>query len=230
MHPSSQRSCVPRRADLIALLLMLAGLLCSTPAGAQEAAGSREWKVVETSPGRGEQCLVCRKTIGSDMNAVHMTWRGRSFAVGEPLLPEFQKSPELYLSRLQPKAALFAEPSSRPAALGSTWLWFGIYVLAGLVFGAETAYLALSRGRLPLPWFAAGLFLNVIALLIVLLLPRRQEFDAPAGIPVGLAKVPSTHAPVACVHCGSPNHPSASACSACGQELTPSFQAESART
>jgi hypothetical protein len=188
-----------------------------------------EWTDPVITPGQGEQCLVCRKTIGPEMNAVTMTWRGRTFSVGEPFFPEFQKRPELYLARLQPKAALFQEESASPRALDSFWLFFGLYVLAGLVAGAETAYLALSRGRKPLLWFAVGLLLNVVGVALVLLAPRRQDFDAPAGIPAGLAKIPTTHAPLACIHCGSPNHPSASACSSCGQKLEAKVEAESAR-
>jgi hypothetical protein len=113
--------------------------------------------------------------------------------------------------------------------MGRGWLWLGLYVTAGLVAGAACAYLAVGRALRPLPWFLAGLAGNVVALAILATRPAGDRRALPEGVPPGLVKVATTHAPAACPVCGATNHPAAAACSACGAALSPTVQAETAR-
>ena len=106
------------------------------------------------------------------------------------------------------------------------WLYFGIYVLFGLVFSAVCGYLAVGRGLAPLPWFFAGLAGNVAALAVLLATPRGA---GAADVPAGLAKVPTTHRPLPCPRCGAPNHPAAAACAGCGATLAPAVEPETVR-
>lgn len=186
------------------------------------------WTVLDEHPGSGEQCLVCgRRIYGEDV--VELRYKGRTFHVAEPMLGDFEEEPERYFRKLQPRAALFDEEQVRDRPLASGWLLFGLYVLAGLLCGALAAYLAVGHGRRPLPWFFAGLALNVLAPAALAALPRGDLSALPAGVPPGLAKVPTTRAPAACPVCGSPNHPAARRCSACGAALAPGAEPETAR-
>lgn len=48
--------------------------------------------------------------------------------------------------------------ASESAGMSSVWFWAGVYVVAGLVFGALAAHRALQTGNPALDWFgAAGL-------------------------------------------------------------------------
>ena len=179
---------------------------------------------LEQRPGEGEQCIVCRQPI-HDLEIVEVRYKGRTFHVAAKMLDEFTADPDLYFQKLQARSALFDERAMEGRQVSTGWLLFGGYVLAGLVFAALCGYLAVSRGLAPLPWFFAGLFGNVAAAAVLLITPRGDAADVPAG----LAKVPVTHFPLPCPRCGAPNHPSAAACSGCGAGLAPAVEAETAR-
>jgi hypothetical protein len=120
------------------------------------------------------------------------------------------------IAELEPRAALFG---TQNGSLSNAWLYFGLYVLVGLAFGALCAHRALISGYGPLGWFGLGMLFNVFAYGALLTRPRR-EIVAPAGIPGGLGKIAATYPPVVC-RCGAENHPSARKCSTCGSALEP---------
>jgi hypothetical protein len=183
------------------------------------------WTVLDRHPGRGEQCLVCGHAIHG-LEVVEIRHQGRSFHVAGPMLGELMNDPDRYFSRVQARAALFDEAAVRALPIGRGWLAVGTYLVAGLVCGALCAYLAVGRARPALPWFFAGLAGNVLALAAVLA-GRRGDLSAlPAGVPRGLAKVPTTRAAEPCPACGNPHHPSSRRCPACGLGLTPTVRAE----
>jgi len=191
--------------------------------------GEAGWVILDRRPGDGEQCLVCRKPV-VDEDVFEIRFMGRTFFVGTPFMGDFEADPARYFARLQARAALFDEnalAADRPMAFG--WLWFGTYVLVGLFCSALCAYIAVCKGLTPLPWFFAGLFGNVAGLGLVMFVGRGDAAALPAGIPAGLAKVPTTRAPVACPSCGVTNHPSAARCADCREPLTPSVTPEAGR-
>lgn len=224
---------VRRRPAVVGLLLSLP-LLAAPPATTQETiqqttpGEETPWTVLDQHPGRGEQCLVCGQRIFG-LDVLELRYKGRTFHVAEPMMADFQAEPERYFRKLQPRAALFDEEQVRQRPLASGWLVLGLYVLAGLLVGALTAYLAVGRARRPLAWFFGGLAGNVVALAALLALPRGDASALPAGVPPGLAKVPTTRSPVTCPACGGSNHPAAARCSTCGAALTPTAEAETAR-
>ena len=174
----------------------------------------------------GEHCLVCGKEMPSaDHVRLH---RGRTVNLcSADCAGAFEADTEGFFASLQPKAALFQEPAAPAGPLGRGWFTFGLAVLAGLIFGALTSYLAIHRGHAPRPWFFAGLLLNVLGLALLLTRPRGTGAEGlPAGIPDGLRKVPTTRDPVPCSRCGHGNHPSAGRCGACHATLSPSAPSE----
>lgn len=183
---------------------------------------------LDRRPGEGERCIVCGVTIDG-LEIVEVRYKGRTFHVAAKMLEEFEADPDAYFQKLQARAALFDERSMEGRRAARGWLYLGVYVLIGLVFGALCGYLAVSRSLPPLPWFFAGLAGNVAALAVLLATPRGDPASAPAGVPSGLAKVPLTHASVSCPGCGAANHPSASACGGCGAALAPVYEPETAR-
>jgi hypothetical protein len=58
----------------------------------------------------------------------------------------------------------------------------------GILMGMACRNIALSRKYPPTPWFYAGFFFGIFALLILLFLPARKKFKAVKEIPI--AKVP----------------------------------------
>ena len=104
-------------------------------------------------------------------------------------------------------------------------MFFGSYVLIGLIFSALAAHRAFHVGRDPLIWLVIGLVANLLGFLVLLALPR-QEIHALGGVPTGLAKIAATYSPDACPACGAENHPSAPQCSACGGNLVPRVVSE----
>jgi hypothetical protein len=99
----------------------------------------------------------------------------------------------------------------------------GIYVVLGLVFAAACVHRALNTGRPAGPWLFAGLFLNVVAYLV--LLSRTSGAARHAGV----VKIPATPQPLACPHCGELNHPSANRCSSCARALEPATVSEASQ-
>lgn len=127
----------------------------------------------------------------------------------------------------RPNGALFQQPEDASSPLKDAWLILGLYVILGLVAGATCGYLAVGRGLSPLPWFFAGLLLNVVALAVLVIARRPADLSHyPGGIPSGLKKVPTTRAPRRCPGCGANNHPAARSCTSCRGPLNPLVEAE----
>ena len=173
-------------------------------------------------------CMACGKSIGADR--LEVQHRGRRVHLHDGVcLGHWEKNRDVLFANLQARGALFDESAIPPATTSNAWLFFGLYVLIGLVCGAACAYVAISRGRPGLPWFTAGLILNVPILLFALVCPREQMLMLPDGIPPGLRKVPLTRAPVPCPNCRATNHPAADHCPGCGASLQPTATGEVGR-
>ena len=207
---------------LLGIAFVVLGLL--SPAAAQAPTGAPDLVEVERRAADGERCIVCGKVM-RDGSIVELRYKGRSIHVAPDMLEALLEAPDTHFHKMQARSALFDE-ETHATPFGSAWLWFGIYVLAGLVCAALCGYLAISRALSPLPWFFAGLVGNVAAVVVVLLAGRGNAATAPAGIPPGFAKVATTRAPVPCASCGRWNHPSADRCAGCEATLTPAVASE----
>lgn len=217
---------------------LLAGVLTVSVVAARAAetaeappAAEQGWQELARRPGEGEQCLVCRQPIEGE-TAVQIRYKGRVFYVKESMLDEFRADPDVYFRKLQARSGLFDEAAMEGPPMHRGWLWAGIYVAVGLVFGALCASLALGRGRRPLPWLVAGLLGNVVALAV--LLARNPSSGGAtetggAGSLGPLGRIATTRAPRECPRCGAPNHPAAGACSSCGAALEPLARSEAER-
>jgi hypothetical protein len=180
----------------------------------------------QVPPKPGEICQVCNKPIGPD-DVVYLVDGQRVPVHRRDCDAQLHANPTKYLAKMKPRGALL-DASSVSAQASYGWLYFGFYMLAGLVFAAVAAHRAFHVGRRPLVWLALGLVGNLPAYAVLLALPKR-EVRALAGIPAGLGKIASTYSPQACPQCGAENHPSARECSACGTKLNPTLESEAAR-
>jgi hypothetical protein len=167
-------------------------------------------------PQPGEICLVCGNPIGSD-DAVYLVNGHRVPLHAKICYGAFNQNPWKYLAVINPHGA-FLGSGGEAQHISLAWFFFGLYILLGLVFAALCAQRAVNTGHNPVAWFAAGIVLNVIAYVLLLARPRGEVY-APAGVAGGFHKIPATYSPVACAHCGTPNHPSARKCLNCGAEL-----------
>lgn len=195
------------------LLLLLIVLLAPLASGTEQSLTSQ-----------GQTCLVCGK--GIEEEGVEVAMKGRRVYLHKGACQEeWLANADAYFSQLQPKAALWDESGAAHGVLLGGWFWFGLYVLAGLIFGALSAYGAINRGLNAGHWFFAGLLFNVFALVALL---TRGKFET-GNVPKGLSKVALTHQPVPCPACPAENHPSASHCSRCGSVLDPTHSSETER-
>ena len=126
----------------------------------------------------------------------------------------------------EPRGAFLGAGES--AGMSARWFWAGVYVVAGLVFGALSAHRALQTGNRALAWFGAGFVFTLPGYLYLLTRPKR-EMEAPAGVPRGMQKIAATHEPEPCPACGAMNHPAAAQCTGCGGKLTPHVVSEAQR-
>ena len=176
-------------------------------------------------PGNGRVCLVCSQSI--DGQAALILYKGRRIYLhADACLASWRQDADTYFTAMQALGALFDENSVNTGEVTLLWLYFGFYMLAGLIFGALCAYMALNRGHPPLEWFFLGLAFNAFAL-VGLTMKRQGDLSTlPEGVPAGLRKVPVTSSPVACPGCGAANHPTANACLGCGVTLQPAYTSE----
>ncbi len=170
-----------------------------------------------------EICIVCRRPIGTG-GVVYLVNGQRVPIHISDCYAQFRKNPQAYLAALQPHGAFLGAGGE---AQGLSWGWFlaGLYVLAGLIFGALCAHRALHAGRSPAAWFGAGLALNIIGY-VWLLARRRLAIESPGGVPEGFGKMPATLAPQPCPRCGRMNHPAATQCADCGAKVQPTVSSE----
>ncbi len=206
-------------ARLLPMLLMLVVLLGA--AAAQE----RPPAPPAANPG---WCIVCEAPARP--GAVTEIHKGRRVTVcDESCRATWHEHEDELFASMQARGALFDESALNERSLLSGWMWFGSYVLVGLVCAAIAAYVALGKGLAPLPWLLAGLAFNVLALCALAAKPRGDLSRLPEGVPSGLRKIPATHSPTCCAKCGTANHPSAQACAGCGAALSARFESEARR-
>lgn len=219
---AARRTRDPRRASwLLELRVALLLLLFASPAPAIQAAGEDVgW------------CIVCQAPTAA--GATRETWKGRTIQVCSAACgDEWHEHRDVHFANLQARGALFDERAmsgDSERSLFSGWMWFGCWVVVGLVCGAIAAYVALGKGLAPLPWLLAGLAFNVVALALLATKPRADLSQLPQGVPDGLRKIATTHAPADCPTCGRPNHPSAQACSHCGAPMSARVKSEAQRS
>lgn len=222
----TSRSALRRILCVIAACAALAGPIVPAFQGLQ---GS-ETGSGSVQPSSGDRCLACGKPCAEGQELAVIRGGQRIHLHLGPCAEEWQSDGDRLYARLLPRGALFDEPLQEPAPMQLGWFLGGLLVLSGLLFGGACSYLAVGKGLAPLPWFLAGLLLQVIALVLVLSKKSEDLARFPAGVPAGLGKVPSTHEPRACERCGFPNHPAAARCSGCQAELTPRAPSEVARS
>lgn len=218
------RSC----ARHVGLYLLAAAILgfAVTALGTASAANTETTFRASATPRPRDMCIECDKPIGPGDRVYLINGQRIAVHAGACELA-FERNPEKYLAKVKPQGNQFMDADSGGSARSWRWLAFGVYALAGLVFGGLCGYEAVNRGFRPLPWFLAGLFFNVFGFLVFLSRPAGVASTGPST--PGLTKVPVTRAPQPCPRCGTPNHPSAAACSACGAVLEPSVTSEVAR-
>ena len=140
-------------------------------------------------------------------------------ALAAPVALAFQQ-------RGEPRGAFLGGGDS--AGMSAIWFWAGLYVVAGLVFGALAAHRALQTGNRALAWFGVGFVFTLPGYLFLLTRPKK-EMTAPAGVPPGLRRIAATSSPEPCPACGAMNHPAAAKCIECERKLTPRFVSEAQR-
>ncbi len=208
-----------RRVTRIGKIAMFLVILQMSLANGQEKAAQTYQQV---KPQSGERCIVCAKELSPE--DVTLIVKGRRVPLKQAMVDSFLNNQDAFFAQLQPRGALFQENTPASVARGgvsSAWFNFGLYVLAGLVFGGLCAYFAIGKGLPALPYFFTGFLANVVGLIYVLTRPAKIK-----DIPKGLVKVPDTHAPVDCPDCGAANHPTVSECRDCGGKLTPVYKSE----
>ncbi|MCP5113322.1 MAG: hypothetical protein GY953_21020 [bacterium] len=159
-----------------------------------------------------ETCVVCSREVAAS-GAAYLVG-GQRIAVCQQCQPAFEAAPGAHIARLRPNSMIFGAQTQ--SYLDDAWIWLGILILTGILFGGLSAHLAVRKGRPPLKSFLLGFFFSVPAYAFLLLKPASEDKAAPAG----MRKVPLTHDPAACPGCGNGNHPAAVRCSSCGAELT----------
>lgn len=211
------------------LLFVALTALASGPAEAQPIKGSQAPESstgAEAAVGNGF-CAVCGHRV--DRSHSHLVKGRRVFLCPGPCEQAWAEDPDAAFLNLQARGAFLDEQATGLGGLFSGWLFAGLYLVAGLICGGISAYLAVQKLLSPWPWFFAGLLLNVAAVLAIAFCPARDRSGLPDGVAPGLRKVASTAAPVACPACGALQHPSARECAACGGTLSPRFESEVGR-
>ena len=139
----------------------------------------------------------------------------------------FLRYPQVIVAQTRPRGAFLGDREDN-SQLHPLWFFAGVYVLAGLVFGALCAQLALHRGLNSMGWFAAGFLFNAFGYVAMLIAPGGKT-RSPDRIPRGLGKFHATASPIKCTNCGAKHHPTARKCAGCGLELRPAVESEVTR-
>jgi hypothetical protein len=166
----------------------------------------------------GETCIVCNGRVSVEDLAFVIN--GQRVAVMRGMEDALLGKPERYVQNLQPKGLVSAREANGG---GSVYLYAGVFVLVGLVFGGLCAHMAMLKGLKPWRWFALGFLFSLPAFAVV---ASRQKPEDAAEMPGGLEKVHATREPVPCPGCSGTNHPAAAKCLHCGAALTPSATSE----
>jgi hypothetical protein len=174
----------------------------------------------------GEICTQCLRPVSESDSAFQVQGQ-RVVLHANEIEPNLAAQLLRLAARIQPKGA-FLGAGAESATVSPIWFFTGLYVLAGLLFGALSSHRALNNGYGAVSWFFIGLLFTLPGYLYLLTRPRR-EIVFPAGVPSGLGKIAATYAPVPCPACGTENHPTASQCAGCGARLEAKFTSEVAR-
>jgi hypothetical protein len=204
------------------IALLLGSLAALGQSGPNSASSENERSFSKTVPvEKGDRCIICNTPLQAS-DKVYLI-EGQRVGVMKSMEAQFFSNPWGYIRRLRPGGGLFGGETAPRSAVSNGWMYVGVYVLLGLVFGALAAHRALDAGQRAVPWFFAGLFLNLFAYLALLVRGTNQESANHYG---GAVKIPATVEPVLCSECDALNHPSATKCSKCGGSLEPLMTSE----
>jgi len=168
----------------------------------------------------GETCVICNTRLTTDDKAFLVD--GQRICVMSAMEAMFLEDPMTYVAKYRPEGMMFSA-QAQSSTLPDLYLFLGIYVLLGLVFGGLCAHVAVQKGLRPWTWFFAGFLLSAVGYVMLLAKPAAAP---PGSVPAGLKKVPLTREVAACPACGASNHPSAVTCSGCGATLAPTAPSE----
>jgi hypothetical protein len=110
----------------------------------------------------GERCVVCNSKLTRKDRAYLVD--GRRFAVAKEMETEFLQNPLLYVAKFRPENTAVADTHPTTAFAGP-YLWAGVFVLIGLMFGGACAQIALAKGLSKWVWFVLGFFFSLPAVL-----------------------------------------------------------------
>jgi hypothetical protein len=171
-------------------------------------------------------CLVCG-TVHTEAGH-QVEYRNRSFPLcSQKCYDEYRAAERAgnldpITARIEPRSMLFQQNSNARSQLSKAYFGVVLFVLAGLVCGGLSSYVAIQKGMSPPLWFLAGFVLNVFGLLVVAFRPPNPtRFSAR-----GRSKMPLTYDEAICPECGHANHPSARRCVECETTLNPSVSSE----
>ena len=209
-------------ARLVIALLLGSLVLLGQGGPTSSSARDKEQLLSKTVPvEKGDRCIVCNTPLQAS-DTVYLV-EGQRAGVMKAMEPAFLSNPWAYLKRLKPGGGLFGGEATPGGGISNAWLYVGLYVLFGLIFAALSAHRALDAGQPVARWFLAGLFLNLFAYLALRVRSTDQE---SANRYAGVVKIPATVEPVLCSACDALNHPSATKCSKCGEQLQPLMNSE----
>ena len=162
----------------------------------------------------GENCLFSGLPLGQD--DICLIVSGRRLTLKKEALKFFLEHPQKIFDKVKLSGALFVDEMNQSRQLELKWFLLGLYLFAGLIFGALSAQAAIKKGFKPLIWFLLGIFTTIIGYCIIL----AKSSEHKVSIPSGKTKVPSTADPIPCPNCSYENHPKATNCYGCGKSLS----------
>ena len=143
--------------------LVLSLLLCTWMAQA---------KVEGPFPARnGEKCVVCNTPVTTTDVAYLVD--GHRVAVMKAMEEEFLRNPFQYVTKIDTGTVDLAPQQS--GVLTSAYVWLGLFVLTGAMFGGVCASLAATKGCSKMQWFVLGFCFSVVALAVIARKPTAFE-------------------------------------------------------
>jgi hypothetical protein len=147
-------------------VLLIIGLFSAMPLAG-------EVKIEGPFPAKdGERCVVCNSKL-TKKDAAYLV-DGRRFAVDRAMEAEFLQNPLLYVTKFRPERAALADTQPEHAFAGG-YLWAGVFLVIGLMFGGACAQIAIAKGLSKWAWFVLGFFFSLPAVLA--LAAKRPQSD-----------------------------------------------------